>query len=479
MKSVLMRFLAGLVAFGAASAALKWLAVFPTYRLSISSLPGNHLAAIVLAVMWWLSLAWLVPIAADLALQRMFTKAGRPQTRKIVGDLTGIVAYFAAACAIAAFVFDFPVNTVFATSGIIAIVIGLALQNTLADVFSGIALNLEHPYRIGEWVSIGPELAGEVVETNWRSTHVQLRSRDILIIPNSIISKYRIVNHHRPTTVHKASVLINIDDSEQPHEVREILKSAARSASGVLDNPLPNVQIVSFNEDSIGYNLEFFVDSYARVNDIRTNVLTEVWAHMAWAGLKRPLQRKSIELTRAKGTNEGDRQASLAHLVGRIHVFESLSTFERTMLAKNLERRDVHRGAVLVEKGAQGDSLFVIGRGVLEVVTELSNGERHVVARLGPGQYFGEMSLLTGSPRSASVIALTDAVLYEVSKAAFEPFIAARPEIVEELGRMLATRADVLSELGKQHEQLPSGGALALLTQRIHAFFASHRLGKS
>ena len=470
MTASLRRAIFGIALLAALTSMLVHFGALPLSRLSVSALPANRAIAQAIAVFWWLALAWTLPVLADLTVWRtMFRRTEKPQARKLVSDMLSLLAYFAAGCAIVAFVFDFPVNTVFATSGIVAIVIGLALQSTLSDVFSGIALNLEHPFRIGDWVAIGPENAGEVIETNWRSTHVRLSSRDVLIIPNNVIAKYRIINYSRPTTVHKVAVQIAISDTHQPADVRGILKSAALSAAGILDTPEPKVQIISFNDNSITYSLEFFVDAYSKGDDVKTLVISEVWAHMAWAGLKRPQPRQAVELSRVAVAEESS-HVPLAHLVGRIHVFDSLSESERTMLAKGLQRNHFQRGDRIVEQGADGDSLFVIGKGVLEVVTVLANGSRHAVARLGPGQYFGEMSLLTGTPRSASIVAVTDAIVYEVDKETFEPFVRARPEMVEQLSRILSERSDVLSVLQIPSETVQNGGTLALLSQRINAF---------
>jgi small-conductance mechanosensitive channel len=470
MKPTL-RAVIGIVAFACLSAGLWLLGVFPVSHFSVSALHQNRALAQGISVLWWLALAWTLPVLADLAVWRtMFNRAEKPQARKLVSDLVSFVAYFAAACAIVAFVFDLPVNTIFATSGVVAIVIGLALQSTLSDVFSGIALNLEHPFRVGDWVAIGPENAGEVVETNWRSTHVRLGSRDILIVPNNVITKYRIINYSRPTPIHRVSVQITVAETEQPTDVRGILKSAALGADGVLDSPEPKVQIIGFNDNSLTYSVDFFVDTYSKSDDIKTTVMSEMWAHMAWSGVKRPQTRQEIEVHR-RAPVDSSAHIPLAHLVGRIHVFKSLSDTEKSALAKSLQRHTVRKAEALVEQGTAGDSLFVVGKGVLEVMTSLPDGSRHSVARLGPGQYFGEMSLLTGSPRSASVVAMTDAVVYELNKEAFEPFVIARPEMVEELSRILAARSDVLGLLHVAFEAEPTGGALALLTQKIYAFF--------
>jgi small-conductance mechanosensitive channel len=160
-----------------------------------------------LEAIWWLGAAWLA-----VGFLRAFVVLGRqPRESKLVQDLLAGLIYLVATFAIIAYVFDLPVKGLLATSGALAIIIGLALQSSLGDVFSGIVLNIERPYRVGDWIILDDTLQGKVIETNWRATHILTGNQDVAIIPNSIIAKSRLVNCSAPTKTHGTSIRVKLE----------------------------------------------------------------------------------------------------------------------------------------------------------------------------------------------------------------------------------------------------------------------------
>src|SRR5262249_10837336 len=155
------------------------------------------------------------------------------------------------------------------TSGALAIVVGLALQSSLGDVFSGIVLNLERPYRVGDWIIVDGTAQGEVIEVNWRTTHIRTSSSDLAIVPNSIIAKSRIVNCSQPTQVHGASVSVTLDQSLGPERGQELLEDVLRGCTTVLQVGEPSVAIKDVNADGIEYELRFCVSSVKAVDPAR------------------------------------------------------------------------------------------------------------------------------------------------------------------------------------------------------------------
>src|ERR1700723_2249919 len=178
------------------------------YRPSAAVQPApERLFVGLLEILWWLGAAWLTS-----GFLRAFVVLGRkPTEAKLVQDLLAALIYLAAMFAIVANVLDLPVKGLLATSGALAIVIGLALQSSLGDVFSGIVLNLERPYHVGDWIILDRELQGTVIETNWRATHILTGNQDIAIIPNSVIAKSKLVNCSTPTRMHGASLRIKLE----------------------------------------------------------------------------------------------------------------------------------------------------------------------------------------------------------------------------------------------------------------------------
>src|SRR5215475_9889167 len=179
-----------------------------------------------LQVAWWLWAAWFLVSV----LRAFVIVEHRPREGKLLQDLLATLIYLAAVFAIVAYVFDLPIQGLLATSGAVAIILGLALQSTLGDVFSGVVLSFSRPYRPGDWISIDGGTDGRVIEMNWRATHVLTGRRDLAIVPNSTIAKSKIVNVSSPSGLHGTSVTVQLDAKTPPSRCSEILDHAIRNS---------------------------------------------------------------------------------------------------------------------------------------------------------------------------------------------------------------------------------------------------------
>lgn len=387
-------------------------------------------------------------------------------------------AFALALLAIVSFVFQFPISALFATSSIVAVVLGFALQSTLMDLMSGIALHFEKPFSVGQWITVGEignsalgGRSGFVVEMNWRATRLRLKSGDLVVYPNSMLTRSRIVNYTAPTPLHRAVVEIKLDNDESPAHATEVLRAAAMSAEGVLRQPRPKAVVTAFGDWSITYRVSFWIDDFAEEKDVTNGVYTAIWNHLSWAGLSRPIPRSAVSYERAR---PGDERADLARLLGRMSVFAPLTESERVHLAGELRAIYVPHGTRLIAQGDLGRSLFIVREGIFGIIASADGHERQV-AELHPGEYFGEASLLTGAPRNASVDATTDAAVFELDKDAVAALLLERSEVADELARALAEREAARTRATEAKHELPSRGALKEAADRIRGFLLGDR----
>jgi len=197
--------------------------------------PFRDIIAGTLKIAWWLWAAWfLVGLIRSIV---VFER--QPREGKLVQDLLSALIYLAAAFAIIAYVFDLPVQGLLATSGAVAIVLGLALQSTLNDVFSGLVLSLSRPYRPGDWINIEGGTEGQVIEMNWRATHVLTSRRDLSIVPNSTIAKSKIVNVSFPSSIHGITVAVQLGSRTPPASGTNVLELAILNSRSILAIPRP------------------------------------------------------------------------------------------------------------------------------------------------------------------------------------------------------------------------------------------------
>jgi small-conductance mechanosensitive channel/CRP-like cAMP-binding protein len=412
-----------------------------------------------LEVVWWLAAAWLA-----VGFLRAFVVLGRqPRESKLVQDLLAALIYLTATLAIVADVFDLPVKGLLATSGALAIIIGLALQSSLGDVFSGIVLNIERPYRLGDWIILDDQLQGKVIETNWRATHILTARHDVAIIPNSVIARSKLINCSAPTRIHGTSIRVRLEPSLTPVAGRRLLKDVLLSSSHVLSQPEPVVTVKDLSAEMIDFELSYCVADISDVDQAQNELFDRVYRAAAATGA-----RFSPRLAGLQRTPESPEQGDLRdpeRLLAGISLFSSLTAAEKAALAAQMQRKDYRPGDVVASSGTVLQALCMVSCGVLVASTQ-ENGRKVEVNRLAPGDYFGEVGLLVGEPLQGDITALTTVVIYQISKEALAPLLQARPGMAEELSEILASRQLANRTVLEHHDE---GEQHAGLAQRVEA----------
>jgi small-conductance mechanosensitive channel len=228
-------------------------------------------------IAWWLLGAWLVNSLLGLILSRtLFPRDNEPHARRLFADLASGVIYLVAFAGIMETVFRQPMSAVLATSGIVAIVLGFSLQSTLSDVLSGLAINIDRPFGAGDWIAVHPDIEGEVVEINWRSTRLRTWLSELIVIPNSMVAKATVTNHSRLAHKHLCAVHIKIDHSVATAVVIGVLESAGNASPGSSGPLDAKAYAIDFSESLISYELVYRVDEFVRAPAIRSALIQRV-----------------------------------------------------------------------------------------------------------------------------------------------------------------------------------------------------------
>lgn len=395
-----------------------------------------HVIGQVLEVIWWLTGARLLSMALDTLL---LPKAWRRQ--RLFQDVFGAVVFLAAVVAALGFVFELPIRGLVATSGALAIVLGLAIQSTLSDVFAGIVLNTTEPYQIGNWVSIDG-VEGKVMEMNWRATHLLTSQGNIVIVPNAVAAKTKITNNSRPPTLHGVTILLEISPEARPSVVLGALERALTGSRVVIADPAPYAQVKRTSINSIQYEATAYVDDMGKKLAATNELYDLFYRHLAAAGVDlRPLGVPAATPQVESAADERER------LLRRVDVFAALSADELKTLAPLLTRREFDVGDVVLSPDVVPDNLTIVDSGVLTVVTQ--EGDESVeVLRFGPGDAFGEGGLLAGMPASVTVTTLTRVVVFQLQKDDVTPLLKNRPDVAKLMCQLLSRRQDALGKLG-------------------------------
>jgi small-conductance mechanosensitive channel/CRP-like cAMP-binding protein len=324
----------------------------------------------------------------------------------------------------------------FTTSAVGAVVIGFALQDTLGNAFAGLAIQTEKPFHVGQWIRVGDH-EGCVEEITWRATRLRTKANAFVIVPNSLMSREAIVNYSEPVIPTRIFVEVGATYLAPPNEVKAAIHEAIANAPLALKDPAPDVLLVDFGNSAITYRARFWVEDFARDIVAQDQVRTNIYYTFRRRGIEIPWPIQ-VEYSRVEPPARGaDLTERFARCIADVDIFSSLGVEERRELAEASSERLYAAGESVVRQGDPGASMFVVTSGRVRV-TLLPDGRE--LARLEPGTFFGEMSLLTGEPRSANVAADGDCVLMEITTDAFRRFVIDKPDVLERIGQAVASR---------------------------------------
>ncbi|WP_157865913.1 mechanosensitive ion channel family protein [Mesorhizobium japonicum] len=433
------------------------------YELTAGDEPAANAIVIGLAkILWWVHCAW-----ALIGLVRIYVVFERkPHEARLLQDLVVGVVYVGASLSILAFVFGVPIGALIATSGAFAIVLGLALQNTLSDVFSGIALNLGRPYLLGDWIVLSDGIEGRVVETDWRATHLLTPANNVVALPNSVLAKMGLTNVSSPDETHGLSILVRLAPTKSPAAIVEAMRAVFLSSDSIVKAPPPVVAIKGLDADAIVIELSFRAPNIGQRIAARNDVFDLVYRHAKSAGLHLATQSSSISA--ASLPNRETWPFTAIELIEGTALFSALTDQEREALAETALVRTYRKGEILVREGEMLQSLMIVRSGV---VVRQRGEEAHPqeIGHLAPGDFFGETGLLAGYREPLTLRAVTQVVAYEIDQQSFAPLLLSRPEMAEELAAILSASMSTVEESGLNRQRHPI--SKSALREAIHTAF--------
>ena len=358
------------------------------------------------------------------------------------------------------------------TSAALTVVIGLAAQTTLGNFFSGLVLQMEHPFSIGDWITYGSH-TGRVVGITWKSTRIITRDNVLIYLPNNELSNGILVNFSQPDPRVVCRMRIGLEYGAPPNKIRQVILDVVKQHPHVLSNPRPQVRLISFDDFSINYEILFWYENYIRDHQIKADLNNHIWYALRRNGINSPFPIRDVQHAhierRYKDQERQQLSLQIRALLEKVPLLIPLSDGDREKIALEARVEDYGAGEIIVLHGEPGDSLYIILNGSCEVLLDQKGLRAKKIATINKGDFFGEMSLLTGEARNATVKALDYATVVRVDKALFSTFLASNPDIADQLGAVMAQRQQELSlEANKTRNNLT---VQLKLISRIKAFF--------
>lgn len=438
-------------------------------------------------VLSWLVGAYLAIKLLDLLLWNgIVRRAINRDPPRLIVQLSALAIYLTAFAGILAFVFHRSVTALWATSGAVGIVVGFALRNLILDTFSGLAIHLEAPFKVGDWINVNTrmgEMIGRVEETNWRTTRLWTTARNIIIVPNSYITTTVVTNYSLPDQYARFELEFVMDYFVPTERVIRVLNNAVKASiggdRGPLADPAPKVRIASVTDEGIHYKVRYFLDpEKVSPGKARHTIISKVMQHLHHSGLSLTYPKRDVYMTNMPWRQkEWDYRKDQVRQMRRLSLFRAMSDESLHFLAAHMKVHNCRPGQQIVSQSDTGTSMYIVGEGLLDVTIKDDDGiERHV-GRLEAGDFFGEASLLTGEPRSATVTCIADSIIAEINKEAMSELLEQNPEVAELLSVAMAERA--LENSSILEDSLADGGdklesEAGLILARLKNFF---RLG--
>jgi small-conductance mechanosensitive channel/CRP-like cAMP-binding protein len=448
-------------------------ATFMLFRYQILPLPANGGAANAtplwlraVAGIWWLLGARLLVAVMSFTLNH----SRRWREARLFPDLTAAAIYIAAVSVVLISVLALPIGGLIATSGVLAIVLGLALQNTLADLFAGIAFGIEAPFNVGDRISLGDKTEGTVVQMNWRSIRILTDGDDLAIVPNSVVAKSDIVNRSFPTHVRSAFIELSCPASSNPERVIDALQQATLLCPPILPLPLSSAVLTRLGPRENRYRVNFAVADTEQLSTTKDLLLRHARRQLDYSGLYFPRAAQDIRTV-------DERTRRLPHavlpLLQDITLFEALEAEQLAELAAHSKPRSLEPGEVLFAQGGTEATLFVVVAGILQISQHTEPTGQQTAGFIGAGDYIGEVSLLTGAPYAATATARTHCRLYGLDCHVIKPLLAANSDLYAELDRSARRGLEILRR-GVAVRATDDSGHHSIL-HRIRAFFDDPR----
>lgn len=327
--------------------------------------------------------------------------------------------------------------------GVGSVVLGLALQDVLGGLFSGLALLSSRPFAVGDWIKVG-EQEGWVKSIDWRAVTINTRQNDEVVIPNSVLSKTEFHNFNRPDPVHMERVGFDISFDDPPSKVKKVLEEAAAATPGILKEPAPIATLISYDEFSVHYEILIFFDDYAKKPMILDDFTSRIWYANRRYGVTFPT--RAHEVYTFEGQEQMDPSGNprhIADLLKRMTVLD-IKYEQLVNLGKHSQIEDYGNGECILWKGEMARSFYIISKGKVIEQDLNEEGVMEPLHTLSRGDFFGISGMVRREPNTANVVAKGDVEVIAIEASAMRKVLQYNPQVAQSMESIVASRKRLL-----------------------------------
>lgn len=412
------------------------------------------------------TLAWVSLIVVSLSFVNtlLFTgeKLGTWQAEmpKLFRDLVRSVLIATGVAIVLQAVFGVNLQGALTALGVGGVVIGLALQDTLGNLFSGVALLFERPFEIGDWLEVDGQ-KGRVIEVNWRSVHMVTRELEQVVVPNSVLSQAMIRNYNRPQAQHVEPVMIGFSYEDPPNKVKRVMYETAMDTAGVLKHPAPVIQTISYDDFSIAYKVRLFLEDYSEVPRIRDEFVTRIWYAAKRNGLSIPFPIRDVFHHHIPKVPADEPIRRLAKYMQSLPTLAMVEDDVLEELAPQATLSHFGRNESVIYQGQQDVKVHFVLAGEAIATATNSQGRTQTIADISRGDFFGYSALLAREPSPMTITATTDLEVLVLEIDAVQKMLNRTPRFAQQISTVIEARQSKLKQLNVKAEQ--NGSILSAL----------------
>lgn len=396
------------------------------FHLKVSSQAANGLNFLLIFLLITFCL-WLLRDSTTLVLSRRGIKFSR-----LLWDLLTVIVYTVLILVLLKEVFKIDITPLLATSALLTVVIGLAVQDTLGNLVAGMVFHFEDSIRLGEWIEIEGKI-GDVRDLSWRAIRLVTTSREMMVIPNQDFTKRKFTNLSREGAAR--NLLVSASYGDDPNLVMEVLHRAVLSVPGVRWDPRPTIYLQQFADYALVYRLKFYITEYRDYHTLESEVNRAIWYAFKRHGISIPFPTRTLHMQQDAPPVSGDDRQKIVTCLKQLSMFRFFNDDELAAIAAHSAILDFPAQAVIALEGQEGHSMFVILKGTVDILKSQKK-----VASLGKDEIFGEIALFTGEKRGATVVATASLQLLVIQKDGFESILRENKDFISKIETMINER---------------------------------------
>lgn len=358
----------------------------------------------------------------------------------------------------------------FTGSAILGIVVGLALQDTLGNLFAGIAIQADQSFQVGDVITISDKRKGTVESVSWRGVKIRTFQNKLLVISNSVIGK-ETIEVAQKDNLNARIVRFNTLFTNSPAKVIQVVREAVRQVENVSPKRRPKVRIWNLGDNGIDWEVKYWITNYRKHNDTDALIRQRIWYAFQRENLDFAYPTRTIYTAKQSEEDEifVETADEICERINNVPIFAPLSNEETKRIADNCSVRVFAPEEPIIEMGQSDKSMFIVHRGIVNVQIK-ENGIQKTISTLRAGEFFGEMSLFTGEPRTADVVAETETQVLEIQPNILKPILETNPELVRIIGEIIEDRRKLLEIQDEEKKSLTDAETSGMF-KNIKKFF--------